>query len=178
MSIIYRSDKGSNLTPSEVDGNFEFIEDALSVPRIALYDTTTQSIAVINTAQVITFNTLDETSGITQTSSSRFTITEAGRYTIIGKAQINLVSSPNKFLNIWTRKNGNDIALSNSRMGVVSANADLSLPLLVYVECEVGDYLEMWMAGDSTGLQLATVASAGGAPVTNSIVMVILKTGV
>lgn len=146
-------------------------------PRIALYDTTTQNIAVINTAQVVTFNTLDGTAvKITQTSSSRFTIKEPGRYAIVGKAQINLTGGTAKFIELWIRKNGVDVALSDGRWGLATASSDASVPILGYVDCVTGDYLELWMTGNDTALQITTVAAGGGAPQTHSVNMVISKT--
>jgi len=148
-----------------------------SFPRIALYDTTTQNIVTIGVPQVITFNTLDNTSKIIHTSSSRFTIIEPGRYSIVGKAQINLLSGSNKFIDIWIRKTGLDIPISVGRWGIPTVNNDISVPILGYTDCNINDYLEVWVTGDSTSLQIATVAPINGAPIVHSVDLVIIKTG-
>jgi hypothetical protein len=144
-------------------------------PRISVSDSTTQVISVVNTPQVISFNSFDQIRKIIPTSSSRFTIQEPGFYQIVSLPQVQLTSGSNQILSIWVRKNGVDITNSNNRW-ILPSNGDFTFPTLNYVSCVAGDFLEMWMSGQSTSCQISAFGTLGGAPATPSIVMVILKT--
>jgi hypothetical protein len=144
-------------------------------PRITVSDSTTQVISVVNTPQVITFNSIDLIRKIVATSSSRFTIQEPGFYQIIALPQIQLTAGSGQIISIWVRKNGVDLVNSNNRW-ILPSNGDFSSPTLNHTNCVAGDYLELWMSGQSTNCQISAFGTLGGAPATPSIVMVILKT--
>lgn len=130
-------------------------------PHIMVYDTTTQTIAATNTAQVITFNTTDGTAGITLVSSKRITLPVVGTYFFSVSAVVQAVGA-NKALSIWFRKNGSDVLYSNTKV-VALNNEPTTLALGINLDCTTpGDYYELWMAGtDTTAGIYATAATAG-----------------
>ena len=134
-------------------------------PHIMVYDTTTQTIAATNTAQVITFNTTDGTAGISLVTSggkaSRITLPAVGTYIFAVSAVVQAVGA-NKSLSIWFRKNGTDVTYSNTKV-VALNNEPTTLALSINLDCTtVGDYYELWMAGtDTTAGIYATAATAG-----------------
>lgn len=130
-------------------------------PHMMAYDTTTQTIAATNTAQVITFNTTDGTAGISLVSSKRITLPAVGTYLFLVSAVVQAVGA-NKLLSIWFRKNGTDVTYSNTK--VVALNSEpTTLALNINLDCTTpGDYYELWMAGtDTTAGIYATAATAG-----------------
>jgi hypothetical protein len=146
------------------------------IPRLEMFSTTTQNIATNNVAQIVTFNNTIQANKITVTSSSRFTIVEAGRYLVTCNPQINLSGGTNQTFNMWVRLNGSDVANSNSKWGIVSTSADSTTDFYQSILCVVGDFIEIWISGTNTSLQLINVAPGGGAPATPSASLIIVKT--
>ena len=146
-------------------------------PHIALLDTTTQSIAVANTPQLITFDTLVFADKIVKTSSSRFTVLEGGNFYINISAQTELTSGANKLLDIWVKVNGTNLANSNSKVRVVNSNDQKRLTISIPFTLNINDYIELWMSGDNVHLRLlATGAETTPTrPLTPSIFLTIDK---
>lgn len=146
-------------------------------PHIGLLDTTIQSIAVVHTPQVITFDTLGFAEKIVKTSSSRFTVLEGGNFIANISAQTELSSGANKTLDLWIRINGSDLINSNSKIRVVNSNDQKRLTISIPFTLNVNDYVELWMNGDDTSLRL--LSSIAGTtptrPVTPSIFLTIDK---
>jgi len=134
---------------------------AYTAPHLGMLDTTAQTIASAGTPQLITFDTTVLAVKIAVTSSSRFTFNEAGNYIIILSP---LVSSgtANKTIDIWLRVNGSDVTNSNTKLLITTANdrkrPSINLPLTV----TAGQYVEFWMNGDSTSINLTSVAAGAG----------------
>ena len=146
-------------------------------PHIALLDTTTQSIAVANTPQLITFDTLVFAEKIVKTSSSRFTVLEGGNFYINISAQTELTSGANKLLDIWIKVNGTNLSNSNSKVRVVNSNDQKRLTISIPFTLNFNDYVELWMSGDDVHLRLlATGAETTPTrPLTPSIFLTIDK---
>jgi hypothetical protein len=146
-------------------------------PHIALLDTTIQTIAVANTPQVITFNTLDFADKITQTSSSRFTVLEGGNFISNISAQIELSSGSNKLLDIWIKVNGTNLANSNSKIRVANGNDQKRLTISIPFTLNANDYVELWMSGNDVHLRLLAtgVETTPDRPETPSIFLTIDK---
>jgi hypothetical protein len=146
-------------------------------PHIALLDTTSQSIAVANTPQVITFNTLDFADKIVQTSSSRFTVLEGGNFIANISAQTELQSGANKLLDIWIKVNGTNLANSNSKIRVANGNDQKRLTISIPFTLNTNDYVELWMSGNDVHLRLLAtgVETTPDRPATPSIFLTIDK---
>jgi len=144
-----------------------------SQPHIGMLDTTTQTIAVANTPQVVTFNTTTVNDKIAVTSSSRFTVNEAGQY-LVAVSAIVTAGAANKILDLWFRVNGTDVANTNSKVTVVN-NEVKKLGFTKPVTLTAGQYLEVWVSGDDTSLSL--IAYAAGTtptrPVSPSVTLII-----
>lgn len=129
-------------------------------PHATFSSSQTQSIANAANAQAITYNTTLDASGITLVSNSRITLPQVGNYCFTFSAiGHNSGSSNAKWLNIWFRKNGNDVENSSTIVGT-SKDAPTTIVVTFDLECTtVGDYFELWMAGqDTTAGILATAA--------------------
>jgi hypothetical protein len=146
-------------------------------PHIGLLDTTSQSIAVAHTPQVITFNTLDFADKIVQTSSSRFTVLEGGNFIANISAQTELQSGANKLLDIWIKVNGTNLANSNSKIRVANGNDQKRLTISIPFTLNTNDYVELWMSGDDVHLRLLAtgVETTPDRPATPSIFLTIDK---
>jgi hypothetical protein len=147
--------------------------NSITLPYLTQSDSTTQGISVINTPQVLTFNTSIYASGITKTSSSRFTVTISGAYLIIFNGIADLTGGANKHIEVWIRVDGIDVPASNTRIEIPSANVEMTVAVSFIYFFRENQYFELWTAGDSTSCRwLATAAgSTAGGVACPSIIM-------
>jgi hypothetical protein len=92
--------------------------DYLTFSYGSFYDTTDQTAVSTTVAYAITLNTTDISQGVSIASSSQLTFAEAGVYNIQFSVQLSNDSNAPQDIDIWFRKNGTDIANSNSRFGL------------------------------------------------------------
>ena len=137
------------------------LNEIKNVPHLMQSDSTDQSIADINSAQVITFDTDVHHHGITRTSSSRFTITKAGSYLIAFSGVA--VGATSKEIDMWLRVNDDDVAGSNTIYFFKTTGVGGIVAVTFIQHFNVGDYFEFWTWGDSTACKWDAIA-AGVSP--------------
>jgi hypothetical protein len=130
-----------------------------TVPYGAFQDTTDQTAASTTAAYAITFNTTDFSNGVYLSNSSRLNVRNTGLYNLEFSIQFKNTTNDSQDVEVWFRKNGTDIAASNSRFGL-SARKSAGDPshiigaLNFYLELVAGDYVElMWKVSD-TGVSI------------------------
>lgn len=128
--------------------------NADGVPYGAFQDTTDQSAASTTTAYAITLNTTDFSNGISVVSNSRITFATGGIYNIQFSIQFANDDAQIQDVDVWFRKNGTDIAGSNSKFSVQdkhgSVKGHLIAALNLYNQVAAGDYIELMWATTST----------------------------
>lgn len=128
--------------------------------------TNDQTVAVINTAYAVTFNSTEISNGVTLTGSptTRITVPASGLYRVQVNMQIASTSSSAKNLWCWFRKNGTDI--TNSALITTSDINNGYIPIThdCTVSLNANEYIEVMYAGDSTSIFLDAVASTAFAP--------------
>ena len=128
--------------------------EADSAPYGAFQDSTDQTAANTTTAYAITLNTTDYSNGIYLSNSSRINVRNYGIYNIQFSIQLKNTTNDTQDVDVWFRKNGTDIANSNSRFGMQSrkSNGDPShviATLNFFAELNANDYVEiMWRTSD------------------------------
>ena len=142
----------------------------------SFWDTTTQTASVINTAYPITINTADPSnSGVSVVSSSRVTFANTGVYSITFSIQFTNHSTALGNTDIWLRKNGTDIADTNSHYDVPdkqgSAFSSEILTVNYVLSLTAGDYIQVYWLTSNTSVYLETVAAGGSFPRTPSIIL-------
>lgn len=145
----------------------------LPQPRLAygtFRDTSTQTISTINTAQAITFNSTDISSGVSIGSpTSRVVATLAGRYEFTFTAQLDTSTSSTKTVYFWIRKNGTDVANTTQKI-TISGNTEVVAPTFTYgVSLGSSEYVQIMWAADSTNVSLLPAAATAFAPAASSI---------
>jgi hypothetical protein len=136
-------------------------------PYGAFQDSTDQTAANTTTAYAITFDTTDYSNGITLSNSSRLNVAQAGIYNLQFSVQFTNTTNASQDVDVWFRKNGTDIAKSNSRFGfaprkgvgdpfhiIAAMNFFVSLAATDYVQImwrpsDVGVSIEQYAAGTS-----------------------------
>ncbi len=147
------------------------------LPNGAFQSSATQTAANTTTAYPITFDTTDYSNGVVLESSSHLKVTYAGRYNLQFSVQLENTTNAPVDIDIWVRKNGTDIASSNSRFGL-AARKNISDPfhvvaaLNILVDLQADQYVELvWCTGD-VGADLKAYA-AGTSPTRPAIPSVI-----
>jgi len=137
-------------------------------PYGAFQDSTDQVAANTTTAYAVTFNTTDFSNGVTIASGSRITVADAGIWNCQFSIQFKNTTNDTQDTEIWFRKNGTNIANSNSRFNLSprKSSGDPShtiAALNFFVSMNSTDYLEiMWRVSD-VGVSIEQYA-AGTSP--------------
>jgi hypothetical protein len=124
--------------------------DNFVLPYGAFYDTTDQTAASTTTAYPITLNSTSYSVGvgIDASNTSRIYVNTAGTYNIQFSAQLVNYSNQSEDIDIWFRKNGTNIADSNTRFGLASRKGPSDpyhtvAALNFFVALLAGDYVEL-----------------------------------
>jgi hypothetical protein len=131
----------------------------VNYPYGAFQDSTDQTAANTTTAYAITFDTTDFSNGITLSNSSRINVSQDGLYNLEFSIQFKNTTNDTQDVDVWFKKNGTNIAKSNSRFGMQARKssgdaAHMIAAINFYVDMLSGDYIEiMWRPSD-TGLSI------------------------
>ena len=137
-------------------------------PFATFSSSATQTVANIANAQAITYNTTGLAKGITLVSNSRITLPQVGNYalsfSVIGH---NSGSSSVKWMNIWLRKNGSDVADSSTIVATAKDNPVTVVATFDVTCTTAGDYYELMMAGEDTATQILATPAQAAVPATS-----------
>lgn len=131
----------------------------VNYPYGAFQDSTDQTAANTTTAYAITFDTTDFSNGVTLSNSSRINVSQDGLYNLEFSIQFKNTTNDTQDVDVWFKKNGTNIAKSNSRFGMQARKssgdaAHMIAAINFYVDMLSGDYIEiMWRPSD-TGLSI------------------------
>jgi len=149
----------------------------INIPYGAFQDGTNQTAANTTTAYPVTFDTTDFSNGVTLSNSSRLNVAQPGLYNLQFSIQVKNTTNSSQDIDFWFRKNGTDIAKSNSRFGMParksSGNPSHAIVALNYfVSLAANDYVQIvWRTGD-VDVTIETFA-AGTSPTRPSVPSVI-----
>ena len=133
--------------------------EADSAPYGAFQDTTDQTAASTTTAYAVALNTTDYSNGIYVSNTSRINVRNYGIYNIQFSFQYKNTTNDGQDVDIWFKKNGTNVAGSNSRFHMPARKSTGDLSHLIaamnfFLEMNAGDYVEvMWRTTD-TGVSL------------------------
>ena len=131
----------------------------LNTPHGAFHDETDQVAANTTTAYAVMFSNTDISNGVTLASGSRFTVAVDGVWNLQFSLQLKNVSNDGQDFDIWFRKNGTNIANSNSRFHIPARKSSgdpshLIAGLNFFVSMNAGDYVEIVGCVTSTDVSL------------------------
>ena len=140
----------------------------LNLPYGAFQDSTDQTAANTTTAYAITFDTTDYSNGITLSNSSRLNVSQAGIYNVQFSIQFKNTTNDSQDSDVWFRKNGTDIAKSNSRFGLAPRKSagdpsHIIAALNYFVDLAENDYLQLMWRPSDVGVSIEHYA-AGTSP--------------
>jgi hypothetical protein len=124
----------------------------------------------------VTLNTTASSNGVTIGSSTQVTASVAGVYNIQISLQFEKTDAGTDSVEVWFKKNGTDIANSNTSIQL-EGNAAKQLFALNLVEpLTAGQYLEVWWYSADVNVQLTAVA-AGTRPAIPSAIVTLVPVG-
>lgn len=133
-------------------------------PYGAFQDSTDQTAANTTTAYAITFDTTDFSNGVTLSNSSRLNVAQAGIYNVQFSVQFKNTTNDTQDVDVWFRKNGTDIANSNSRFSLgprkSSGNpSHLIAAMNFFVSLAASDYVQIMWRPTDVGVSLEHFAA-------------------
>lgn len=145
----------------------------------SISDTTDQTIAAINTAYPIKFNTVDVAHGITVesdgTNPTRITASQAGLYMVSVSNQYTSSNSSAQNIQTWLRQNGTDVANSNSYLTIANNGATAIFATSYIVSMQASDYLQIMWASDSTNVSINNIPATGYSPAAPSTIVTVTQ---
>jgi len=142
----------------------------------AFCSTGSQTNPVANVSRSMQLDTTEHSAGISIVAGSRITFEHAGLYNIQFSAQLESTSAGDKTVHIWFKKNGSNVARSNTQINVAKQAGDKVVAAWNYVDSvNANDYIEiMWQATDTT-MQLLAAAATGNMPATPSVILTVTQ---
>jgi hypothetical protein len=145
-------------------------------PYLAVQDSTDQTAASTTAAYAMTFNTTDYSLGASLSNSSRLNVSYSGLYNVQFSAQFVNTNNSIHDIDVWFRKNGTDVANSNSRYSVPNRHGSIDGHLIAalnfFIALEKNDYVEIMWRTDNTSISLESLP-AGTSPTRPEIPSVI-----
>jgi hypothetical protein len=131
----------------------------MNTPHGAFQDSTNQVAANTTTAYAVTFNTTDFANGVTMASGSRITVADAGIWNLQFSIQLKNTTNDGQDVDIWFRKNGTNIANSNSRFHPPPRKSagdpsHIIAALNFFVSMNSNDYIEIMWRTENTGVSI------------------------
>lgn len=151
------------------------------VPYGAFQDSTDQTAASTTAAYAVTLNTTDYSAGVSVVSNSQITVRTGGVYNIQFSIQFANKNVAIQDVDVWFRKNGTDIAASNSKFSVPNShggvNGHLIGALNFYLQLAAGDYVQLMWATTSTDVSLEQIPAqtTPTRPSTPSVIVTVNK---
>ena len=155
---------------------FSDAAEADTAPYGAFQDSTDQVAANTTTAYPMTLNTTDYSSGVYLSNGSRINVRNYGVYNLQFSTQFVNTDSQIHDIDIWFRKNGTNIASSNSRYSVPNSHGGVDGHLIAalnyFIEMNANDYMEIMWATDDTAvsIQQLPTRSSPDTPATPSVI--------
>ena len=143
----------------------------LNAPYGAFQDTTNQTVAAINTATALKFNTTDFSNGIVVDSTTKLRVSQGGIYNLQFSVQIQNTDTQLHDVYIWLRQDaagaGTDIPGSTGLISVPSSHGGVDGHTIVgwnyFVTLNANDFVEIWWSASNTAVSIQAY-SAGTSP--------------
>lgn len=141
----------------------------LETPYNQFWSDQDQTAASVADAYALTLNQDDFPNGISIVSNSRITVSDEGLYLVNFSIQYKNTTNDRQDIDIWFRKNGTDIASSNSKFSISARKSSGDPSHLIattpfMVDLAANDYVEiMWRVTD-TGVSIEHFAAVTASP--------------
>ena len=126
-------------------------------------DTTTQQIDSVNTPKAMTFNQITpgvngvSASGVSVEFGSHIVVARTGTYNIQFSAQLTKTDSGNDIMDIWLRRNGSDVPLSNSEITITASLRQVATSNYI-IDLAAGDYVQLMYSSADIATRILAIA--------------------
>jgi len=140
--------------------------------------TNSETPLLINTAYPLLFTNTQTANGVyIGTTTSEIYVDQAGLYNIVCSVQITSTNSSQKSVWVWARLNGTTDFPNSARIASITLNNGyLVVSLSEVASLQVGDFIEIMYASDSTAVSIATVAATAFAPAAPAVILAVTQT--
>jgi hypothetical protein len=166
QSAIINNVMGDNFYGGTFYGEGRFLQ----LPYNQLSSTASQTAASVANAYAVTLNTNDFPASISIASNSRITFAKKGIYNVAYSIQLKNTDNSAHDVDIWLRKNGTDIANSNSRFSLTArkSSGDPShliavTPIMVDITAD-SQYVEIMWRVSNTAVSIEAFAAVTASP--------------
>lgn len=127
----------------------------------------------VDTPTAFTLNNTAEAVGVSISNNSRVVFANAGTYNIQFSAQVHHVGGggAGETLNIWFRKNGVDIANSDTKVTVTSSTKYVVPAWNFIVTVTAGQYIELYFKTDNASIVFEAEAASANSPAIPSLIL-------
>lgn len=132
-------------------------------PYAMIADNTTQVIPNANNAYGVNFSIIEDNYLINVYNRQNISFLLSGDYLIEISALFTVTTGTNKHVYIWLRKNGVDIARSNTQVEIPNANVETVVAVPFIIDINPGDNITIIWGSDTTAAQLLNL-NAGTNP--------------
>lgn len=147
----------------------------IDCPNGLFFNTADQTFAVTNTAYPVVFNAtyLNNAVALQTGSTSRIEVTIGGIYNFQYSGQVKTSSASDKNLYLWIARNGIDIGYSTHAWTFHDNNHYAEVSWNFNIDLAAGEYIELFIASDSTDIKLDAEAATAPHPGIPSSVMAV-----
>ena len=142
----------------------------LQLPYEQFSSSVSQTAANTSTAYAVTMNTTDFPDGISIVSNSQITFSKKGIYNVAYSIQFKNTNNDLETIDIWLRRNGTDIASSNTRFAIPARKSTGSpsylvavTPIMVDIPAD-GGYVEIMWRVSNTTVSIEALAAVPASP--------------
>lgn len=157
--------------------NNTFSEYRLVTYYGSFYDTTTQTNAGATAVNILSYDTTDISKFVVINNGTQITTQKAGVYNIQFSAQLDKNDGGNDEIDIWLRKNGQDVPWTNTVVELEGNNAEVVAAWNFLSSSDDNDYYEIcWHSTDTQMMILSRPAQINPVrPETPSVILTVTK---
>lgn len=145
----------------------------LERPYAFSYDTTTQTLALANTAYPVTYSNVYLQNGIV-INGSKVYVAQQGVYAFNATLQLKSTDASSKNVWIWVRRTGVDVGYSTRTVTLSAANQYASVEICFTIDVPTADdYIEIVWGATSTQVVLESSASSAPHPAIPAAIMAV-----
>lgn len=147
----------------------------------AFSDTTDQTVSATATPTLVKMNTTDISNGVTVANDgsgnpTKITVSSAGFYQIAVSNQYTSSNASQKDIQTWLRKNGADVANSNSHITIVANGASAVFSTTFTISLLAGDYIQIVWASSDTAVSINAIPATAYSPASPSVLVSVTQT--
>ena len=156
-------------TSSAIDPNL------INSPNGLFFNTTSQTLAVVDTGYPITFNAtyLDNQVALQTASTSKIEVELDGVYNFQLSCQLKSTNASAKDVQIWIKRNNTTIGYSSHKYTLEGSDNHMNVSWNFDIDLAAGEYIEMYWGADDTNVTMEAVAASAPYPAAASAVMAV-----